>query len=123
LCCARKTASPEVVARLREVAAGEVDWEYLFLLARRHSIMPLVYVQLERHAGDLVPHDILAKFKQHYMENLARNTILTAELCRLINLFRDEGIEAIPYKGPVLALFAYGDIALRRFVDLDVIVK
>jgi len=41
----------------------------------------------------------------------------------LINLFRDEGIEAIPYKGPVLALFAYGDIALRRFVDLDVIVK
>src|SRR6185436_471666 len=39
------------------------------------------------------------------------------------NLFRDEGIEAIPYKGPVLALFAYGDIALRRFVDLDVIVK
>ncbi|HVI70400.1 MAG TPA: nucleotidyltransferase family protein, partial [Pyrinomonadaceae bacterium] len=48
---------------------------------------------------------------------------LTAELCRLINLFRDKGIDAIPYKGPVLAQFAYGNLALRRFVDLDVIVR
>jgi len=123
LCCARKTAAPEVVARLREVVAGAVDWEYVVLLARRHSIVPLVYVQLERHAADLVPHDILAQFKQHYIGNSARNTILTAELCHLISLFADAGIDAIPYKGPVLALFAYGDIALRRFVDLDVIVK
>jgi hypothetical protein len=119
LCCARTTSTP----RLREIAAGEVDWEYLFQLARRHSIVPLVYVQLQQHASDLVPEQFLAKLKKHYFENSARNTLLTAELCRLINLFRDEDIEAIPYKGPVLALFAYGNIALRRFVDLDVIVK
>lgn len=104
-------------------AAGEIDWEYVFLLARRHSIVPLVYVQLERHAPDLVPEHVLAKFKKQYVENSARNTLLTAELCRLISLFNDAGIEAIPYKGPVLALFAYGNIALRRFVDLDVIVR
>ena len=123
LCCARTSAGPEVVARLREIAAGEVDWEYLFQLARRHSIVPLVYVQLERHASDLVPEQVLGKFKKHYIENSARNTVLTAELCRVIRSFGDEGIEAIPYKGPVLGLFAYGNIALRRFVDLDVIVK
>jgi hypothetical protein len=29
----------------------------------------------------------------------------------------------LPYKGPALALFAYGNLALRRFVDLDVIVR
>ena len=119
LSCARTSAAP----RLRELAAGNVDWEYVFQLARRHSIVPLVYVQLQQHASDLVPPQFLAKLKKHYFENSARNTLLTAELCRLINLFRDEGIETIPYKGPVLAIFAYGDIALRRFVDLDVIVK
>jgi hypothetical protein len=113
----RSSAAKLLLSRAR-TSAGEVDWEYLFQLARRHSIVPLVYFQL-----DLVPPEVLAKFKQHYIENSARNTILTAELCRLINLFRDEGIEAIAYKGPVLALFAYGDIALRRFVDLDVIVR
>jgi hypothetical protein len=110
LCCARTNA-------------GDVDWEYLFQLARRHSVVPLVYVQLERHGPDLVPPQVLTKFKRHYIENSARNTILTAELCRLINLFRDQRIDAIPYKGPVLAQFAYGNLALRRFVDLDVIVR
>jgi hypothetical protein len=38
-------------------------------------------------------------------------------------LFAAAGIDAIPYKGPILSLFAYDDLALRRFVDLDVIVK
>jgi len=123
LYCARTTVAPEVVAGLRAIAVGEVDWEYVFQLARRHSIVPLLYIQLKRNAADLVPREILNKLKKHYIENSARNTVLTAELCRLINLFRDQGIEAIPYKGPVLALFAYGNIALRRFVDLDVIVK
>ncbi|HJU92148.1 MAG TPA: nucleotidyltransferase family protein [Pyrinomonadaceae bacterium] len=123
LCCARTVAAPHVVARLRELAGAQVDWEYLFLLARRHSVVPLLYLQLQRHASDLVPEEQLRKLKQHYLENSARNTVLTAELCRLIGLFADSGIEAIPYKGPVLSLFAYGDLAVRRFVDLDVIVK
>jgi hypothetical protein len=82
----------------------------------------LVYQQLERHASDLTPPDVLAHLKKHYLENAARNTVLTAELCRLLDRFASSGIEAIPYKGPVLALFAYGNVALRRFVDLDVIV-
>ncbi len=123
LCCARTEAAPRVAERLRELAATEIDWNYLFLIARRHSVVPLLYMQLERHASDLVPSENLQFLKQQYFENLARNTLLTAELCRLITLFADSGIEAIPYKGPVLAKFAYGNLALRRFVDLDVIVK
>ncbi|HEX6718852.1 MAG TPA: nucleotidyltransferase family protein [Pyrinomonadaceae bacterium] len=119
LCCARTIGSPHV----RELAAGDVDWEYLFQLARRHSVVPLLYVQLDQHAADLVPAEQLARLKQHYLENSARNTILTAELCRLITLLADTGIEVIPYKGPVLAQFAYNNVSLRRFVDLDVIVK
>lgn len=123
LCCARTTASDRVATRLREIAATKIDWEYLFLIARRHSIVPLVYLQLDRHAADLVPAEFLNQLKKHYFENVARNAVLTAELCRLITRFADSGIDAIPYKGPVLALFAYGNVALRRFVDLDVIVK
>jgi len=123
LCCARTNAAPHVVERLRDLSASEINWEYLFLLARRHAVVPLLYLQLERHASDLVPHDNLKQLKKHYLENAARNAVLTAELCRLITLFAEHGIEAIPYKGPVLALFAYDNLALRRFVDLDVIVR
>ncbi len=123
LCCARTTANDRVVARLRALASQEIDWEYLFLLARRHSVVTLVHLQLGRHAADLTPAGTLATLKKHYLENAARNTVLTAELCRLLERFAESGIEAIPYKGPVLAQFAYGNIALRRFVDLDVIVR
>ncbi len=116
LACARTKASPE---RIRSLTETPIDWNYFFLLARRHAVVPLVYKQLKHH----VSPEKLQQFKKHSLENSARNVILTAELCRLIKLFSDEGIEAIPYKGPILALFAYDDLALRRFVDLDVIVK
>lgn len=116
LCCARTKASPE---RIRALIEKPIDWNYFFLLARRHAVVPLVYRQLK----DVVPPEHLTTFKKHYQENAARNVVLTAELCRLLKLFGDAGIEAIPYKGPLLALIAYDDLALRRFVDLDVIVK
>ena len=81
--------------------------------------MPLVYQQLKHH----VSPEQLQQFKRHYLENSARNLVLTAELCRVVKLFGAAGIEAILYKGPLLSLIAYDDLALRRFVDLDVIVK
>ena len=123
LCCARTEAPAALVPRMRALAAEGIDWEYLFALARRHSILPLLWLQLERHASDLVPSDFLAQIKLHYQENSARNTILAAELCRIVELLARAGIAAIPYKGPALALFAYGNLAARRFVDLDVIVR
>ena len=123
LCCARTDAAPDVAGRIRELARSRIDWEWLTLLARRHAVVPLLYLQIERHASDLVPDETLRELKRHYRENHARNTLLTSELCRLITLFANSGIDTIPYKGPVLSLFAYGDLAARRFVDLDVIVK
>jgi len=40
----------------------------------------------------------------------------------ILRLFRSEGIVALPYKGPVLAAQAYGDVLLRQFDDVDIIV-
>src|SRR6266850_3896425 len=123
LCCARTSATVPIAERLRGLLSADIDWNYFLKLARRHSLVPLAYVQLDRSASDLVPPDALRRLKRDYRENAARNIVLTAELSRLINLFAASGIEAIPYKGPLLALFAYGDLTLRRFVDLDIMVR
>jgi hypothetical protein len=45
------------------------------------------------------------------------------ELLRIIELFKSYGITAIPYKGPVLAIQAYGNLAFREFDDLDIYVN
>lgn len=123
LCCARTSSTPENVERLRELGSTTIDWQYFFLIARRHSVVPLVYNQLQQHASDLVPADTIRHLKLHYLENSARNTVLTSELCRLLKQLEEAGIDAIPYKGPVLALVAFGNLALRRFVDLDIMVQ
>ena len=123
LCCARTECDTEVASRLRVLAGTSIDWEYLFRLAQRHSVLPLIYRQLQMHASDLVPKDRLVQFKQSYQENVARNLVLTSELMTLLRTFANAGIESVPFKGPALALIAYDDVSLRRFVDLDVIVK
>lgn len=123
LCCARTECDTEVANRLRVLAGASIDWDYVFQLARRHSVLPLIYRQLQTHASDLVPDDRLVQLKQSYQENVARNLVLTSELMTLLRTFGDAGIESVPFKGPALALIAYNDLSLRRFVDLDVIVK
>src|SRR5262249_31249111 len=51
-----------------------------------------------------------------------KNLIFTAELLRLLETCRQNGIPIIPFKGPVLAHSIYKDLSLREFSDLDVIV-
>ncbi len=41
----------------------------------------------------------------------------------ILSLLENNGIAAIPYKGPALAASVYGDLALRQFADLDIMVR
>jgi hypothetical protein len=124
LLCARTNVDAETRERIKSLAASpdKLDWDYVYQLARRHSILPLIYSQLSTAAENIPPHQ-LARFKKNYQENTARNLWLTAELCRILQAFEAARIEAVPYKGPALAVYAYGNAALRRFVDLDILVR
>ena len=123
LLCARHQLAPEQVARLRELISQDLDWDYIYKLARRHSLVPLVFSQLDRSVRDFVPPDVLQRFRKNYQENSARNLIFADEITSLLKAFADVGVDAIVFKGPALAISAYGDLALRRFVDLDVMVR
>ncbi len=117
--CLRPGSGTEV----RSLVSADIDWDYLFLFARRHSVVSLLYSSLQENASDQVPVDQLQRLQKYFQENAARNVLLGAELCRLVGMLADARIEAIPYKGPVLALFAYDNLAQRRFVDLDIMVR
>lgn len=47
---------------------------------------------------------------------------MTAELIRIMKLLEDNGIKALAFKGPTLAQVAYGDITLRQYGDLDILI-
>jgi hypothetical protein len=52
----------------------------------------------------------------------ALNILLMHELQKLIALFAENEVTAVPYKGPALALQLFGNVALRQFSDLDLLV-
>ncbi len=123
LCCAHARKDASRTVRIKALLAGEIDWNYLYNLAKRHSILQLFYWQLKESAPETASPEHLRRFKDNYRDNAARNIFLTGELVRLLKNFAAGGIEAVPYKGPALALAAYGNLSLRRFVDLDVMVR
>jgi hypothetical protein len=50
-----------------------------------------------------------------------RNLQLTVELLEILKVFEAHGIPALAYKGPSLAQYVYGSLALRQFGDVDIL--
>jgi len=121
LLCARTHIDPAAAKSIRERVAGPLHWDQLISLAARNSITPLLEMHLRSAAGASVPSPVLARLSDAVRAITAKNLLLTGELIKLAGLFRAQGILAIPYKGPVLAAQAYGNVALREFDDLDII--
>ncbi len=48
--------------------------------------------------------------------------LMTSELIKVMNLLEENHINAIAFKGPLLSQMAYGDITLRQYVDLDILI-
>jgi putative nucleotidyltransferase-like protein len=122
LLCARLTVDPRSEARLKVLARPDVDWEFFTVAANHHRVLPLVTRTLERVQPDGVPDATRQLLRNALYANARRNLRLTNELLQIIDLLRAEDISCIPYKGPVLAAQIYGDISLRQFADLDIIV-
>ena len=110
-------------ARIAEILRGRVDWEYLIAFARRHALASLLYRQLAATAPAAVPPLYLQQLQEEFRANAARNLFLAGELRRVLRACAAEGVAAIPYKGPALAVAAYGNLSLRRFIDLDIITR
>ena len=106
-----------------KIGREEFDWDYFYQVARRHSIVPIVYQQLAALLRDQLPVGVFQRFRKDYQENAARNLIFVDELTALLSRLESVGIESIVFKGPALAVAVYGDVNLRRFVDLDLIVR
>jgi hypothetical protein len=56
------------------------------------------------------------------MNIVKQNMLMTSELIKIMKLLEEKGIEAISFKGPVLSQMVYGNITLRQYCDLDILV-
>ena len=123
LCCARTKLPPGFAEQIRKLASLPLDWDFLSAEASRNSLRPLVARHLSACAAEIIPPQQLKRLSDAVRANTARCLVLTAELIQVMGRFGDAGISAVPYKGPVAAVQAHGDITLREFEDLDIIVR
>lgn len=122
LCCARTCINPQSTDRLKTLLQGRIDWTYVIWAALSHQMMPLVFWGLSTTYPETVPKLIFNQLRDHFNAIVRRNLFLTGELLKILDLFNAHGISAIPLKGPVLAASVYGNVALRQFGDLDILV-
>jgi hypothetical protein len=123
--CARMSVDDAATDRVRRLLArrdaSRVRWETFLAEARLHRVVPLVYRTLSTMDAGLVPPDVLTHLQGEFRANSWGNLKLTAELVRVLEVLAADEIPVIPYKGPALAELLYGDVALRQFGDLDII--
>ena len=123
LACSRPQMDGENADGICRLLQEEIDWDWMLKAARSHGVWPIMYHNLKAVCPEAVPQDILSKLKNAYLNNAMRNLLLIKELLRIIEDFQKHGIDAVPFKGPALAKMAYGDVTLRSFSDLDIMVR
>jgi Uncharacterised nucleotidyltransferase len=121
--CARTRLGPEIAQEVRKLATAPLNWDFLIAAAAENSILPLLARQLAATGPEIVPSIHMERLKAAARANALRCLMFAAELIKITDLFRSQGIQAIPYKGPLLAVDAYRDLTLREFDDLDIILR
>ena len=118
--CAKEPSNPEAI---RELVRDGVDYRALLRQAGVHGLSPLVYWRLNESCAEAVPEAPLQSLREAFRASARRVLLLTAELFRLLEAFREAGVPVVPLKGPALAWTAYPNPALRPFGDLDLFVR
>lgn len=123
ICCARTRLDSKVTERIHSLTKNGIDWEYLLGAASRHRVMPLLCRSLEKTCAQAVPEKIMDRLHADFRFNTRRNLAFSGKLLKLLKHLKERNIQAIPFKGPALAEYVYGDLSLRQFNDLDILVR
>ena len=122
ICCARVHLNPEITERIQSLSQKRIDWKNLLDIAYRHRVMPLLSWNLRQLCVQTVPNEIMQQLHAYLKQNTRRNLVLSGRLHELLKRLKENHIPALPFKGPTLAETVYGNLALRQFGDLDIVV-
>ncbi len=101
----------------------DIDWKLFSLLTKKHRVETLVYENLIKHTEVEVDEQFLSGLRITAEKKTLESLKTTAELVKVMKLFKDNDIRAISVKGPALAYEIYGSISLRTSHDIDIFVN
>lgn len=119
---ARTQISDPIAAEIRHLTQQSLNWTSFIQLAHDHGVLPLVSHILYRCQPRGLPSHIQSLLQEKTQERICRNLHLSKELVLIVQVLQANQIPCLPFKGPSLARLAYGNLALRQFLDLDILV-
>lgn len=106
--------------------ANSFDWALFLSAVKYHRTTSLVFAHLKEVINaQPQPNAITqasAELRHLFIDQARRAAELTDELVSLLDVFEGHSISVIPFKGPLLAERFYGDVALRDYCDLDLLI-
>jgi len=122
LLCSARFETPACSQRVVELINGGIDWPKLLRIAEEHHVLPLLFRSVATSERAVVPASVRETLHRFWLGNALRNLFVTREFLRMNAILETNGIPCLGFKGPILAASAYGDLSLRQFGDLDVLV-
>jgi hypothetical protein len=110
-------------AAIWECAGRVVDWDRFIALADRNGVIPMVGARLGAEGVANPPPHIVRALRFNYQVNALRSNHLAVCAAQIVDSFAANAVPTMAIKGPALAIAAYGDVAMREFVDLDFMVQ
>lgn len=121
--CARTHLGPRERNEILALCQASLDWNHVVAIAVDHGLAALLHRSLENAGGSEVPDRVLDQLRKDSTRAAAKSLYLTRELLKVVRRLESEGIDVIAFKGPTLAVQAYGELSLRSFADLDILVR
>ncbi|MBW2020381.1 MAG: nucleotidyltransferase family protein [Deltaproteobacteria bacterium] len=142
LALARMAPFEQDARTIQGLLKDSLDWSSIMEMADFHGIAPLMYWHLKQDMDNstvqgarnerlpaanqmnaVIPFQVRNDLRRAYDQNLVRNKILFSELKKILTGLNAQGIQVIVLKGALFARMLYGDPALRRMSDIDILVK
>lgn len=97
----------------------QIDWDLVVRAAAAHGTTSLVL----RYVEGVAPERAVRLLQQEARADSRRSLLLVSRLQAILARFEAASLPVLLYKGPALAIQAYGQLAFRPFVDLDLLVR
>ena len=120
--CAQLGANNRVKKSPEKLLRRDLNWPAVLQKSKTEGISCLLYHNLLQFRH-LVPKDIWNSLTEIYYTNTSRNIRIYRQISAVLASLNQEGLAVIPLKGIFLAEKVYGNIALRKIGDIDLLIK
>jgi len=121
--CSKLSLTEQEENRVKSLIGSNIDFDYLFILAKKHKILQLIsrhLIQLDVDSKISSPNKFF--MNAFYLGVKRKNERLFKELRDVISKFDEFGLHTIPLKGSQLASTVYQDLGLRSLNDFDFLI-